>query len=447
MSSARGAEVAQLCFCSFGLPFSFSIVRNSKVASKASCLGKFFSSCSSPSAGTLPLLMQTLLKSGPEKGPADYSLNGVPGPHVDDDRKLNNHIVFVNIRRAREEQNGAVLAESMMQRRVSTFNHQGKRLVLTEMHIVQTRFISGLEDDHDIVLKYRVKRLTNKVKEETDLMMSVPDGAQHGRIDLDARHDDDEYFDCLMQQHFAANGRIVVLTILTDHGRINKEEDKERGVDSAYATATIGEKWVDRFIKRHNELCSKYTRKYDYQRAKCEDPELIKGWFKRFHDTIQKYGILEQDIYNMDETGFQMGVISTAKVICGSETQESHAKAIRPGNREWVTAIVAVNAAGWALPPHIILAAENYQSQWYQAIPKDYRISVSKNGWTNDEIGLEWLQKTFETYTASYTVGRYRLLILDGHSSHATAGFDKFCTEKNIIPLYMPSHSSPCSTA
>jgi hypothetical protein len=35
------------------------------------------------------------------------------------------------------------------------------------------------------------------------------------------------------------------------------------------------------------------------------------------------------------------------------------------------------------------------------------------------------------------TVGRYRLLVLDGHSSHATAEFDKFCTERKIIPLYM----------
>jgi len=34
------------------------------------------------------------------------------------------------------------------------------------------------------------------------------------------------------------------------------------------------------------------------------------------------------------------------------------------------------------------------------------------------------------------------MLILDGHSSHATAEFDRFCTERNIIPLYMPPHSS-----
>ncbi|KAL1979086.1 hypothetical protein VTN96DRAFT_7030 [Rasamsonia emersonii] len=45
------------------------------------------------------------------------------------------------------------------------------------------------------------------------------------------------------------------------------------------------------------------------------------------------------------------------------------------------------------------------ETGFQMAIPKDYQISVSKNGWTNNEIGLKWLQKTFETYTASYTVG------------------------------------------
>ena len=71
--------------------------------------------------------------------------------------------------------------------------------------------------------------------------------------------------------------------------------------------ATISELWVNQFIKHHSELKSKYTCPYDYQCAKCEDPELIKSWFKYIQKTIQKYGILEQDIYNIDKTSFQMG--------------------------------------------------------------------------------------------------------------------------------------------
>jgi DDE superfamily endonuclease len=45
----------------------------------------------------------------------------------------------------------------------------------------------------------------------------------------------------------------------------------------------------------------------------------------------------------------------------------------------------------------------------------------------------------------------YRLLILDGHSSHLTPEFDLFCKEHLIITLCMPPHSShllqPCDVS
>lgn len=54
-------------------------------------------------------------------------------------------------------------------------------------------------------------------------------------------------------------------------------------------------------------------------------------------------------MYNMDETGFQMGVVSTVKVICSLDTRDSHAKSIQLGNRELITIIIAVSASGSAL--------------------------------------------------------------------------------------------------
>jgi hypothetical protein len=38
--------------------------------------------------------------------------------------------------------------------------------------------------------------------------------------------------------------------------------------------------------------------------------------------------------------------------------------------------------------------------------------------------------------------GKYRLLILNGHTSYESAEFDLFCKNHQIIPLYMPSHLS-----
>ena len=40
-------------------------------------------------------------------------------------------------------------------------------------------------------------------------------------------------------------------------------------------TTTVGENWVRRLLDRHPELKTKNSRKYDYQRALCEDPEKL----------------------------------------------------------------------------------------------------------------------------------------------------------------------------
>jgi hypothetical protein len=80
--------------------------------------------------------------------------------------------------------------------------------------------------------------------------------------------------------------------------------------------------------------------------------------------TIAKYGIVDADIYNFDETGFMMGVISTAMVVTSSE-RSGRAKAIQPGNREWVTVIQAVNALGWSLPPFVVVKGVYILLSWY----------------------------------------------------------------------------------
>ena len=41
----------------------------------------------------------------------------------------------------------------------------------------------------------------------------------------------------------------------------------------------VGVNWSSNFVKRQPELRTRYSRKYDYQRAKCEDRKAIKEWF------------------------------------------------------------------------------------------------------------------------------------------------------------------------
>jgi hypothetical protein len=39
-------------------------------------------------------------------------------------------------------------------------------------------------------------------------------------------------------------------------------------------------------------------RRYDYQRALCEVPNVISGWFQLVSDPVAKYGIQQEEFYN-----------------------------------------------------------------------------------------------------------------------------------------------------
>ncbi|KAI8401972.1 hypothetical protein FOFC_17277 [Fusarium oxysporum] len=188
----------------------------------------------------------------------------------------------------------------------------------------------------------------------------------------------------------------------------------------------VSKNWASNYIKRQPELKTRFQRRYDYQRARCEDPIVIRNWFRLVQNTIAKYGTRSDDIYNFDETGFAMGMIGSG-----------------PGNREWVTVIQAINAEGWAVQPFIVFAGQNHLANWYREsnLPGDWVITTTQNGWTDNQTGLGWL-KHFDRCTANRSVGSYRLLILDGHESHQSFNFERYCKQNNIIPLYMPPPSS-----
>jgi len=108
-----------------------------------------------------------------------------------------------------------------------------------------------------------------------------------------------------------------------------------------------------------------------------------------------------------------------------------------------------ISAAGQSLSPLIIYrgkAQAQYLGSYKSLTAKEsnYKFSYSPEGWIDDRLALLWLETIFEPQTA--TVARdTRLLIVDGHGSHITYAFVKFCVEHCILLLSscLPSHSIP----
>ena len=134
----------------------------------------------------------------------------------------------------------------------------------------------------------------------------------------------------------------------------------DRGADP------VGINWPTRFITRVPELKVRYNRKYDYQRALNESPQLIEDWFRLVRNTINKYGIQSEDIYNFDEAGFQTGQIKPRLVITGLERRQTP-KTLQLGQSDWVTTIICINAEGYVLPLYLIFKGKQQYSSWFKA--------------------------------------------------------------------------------
>lgn len=156
--------------------------------------------------------------------------------------------------------------------------------------------------------------------------------------------------------------------------------------------------------------------------------------FTTIQQTVDKNGIQLEDIYNFDERGFAISLISTSKLVTRAEYY-CRRSILQPGNREWVTAIETINSESDLPLPCIIFKGKNCIESWFDSLPQDRRFEVSDNGWTTDEIGLHRLQKLLILCINSRVRGKYRLLILDGHRSHLTPRFDRICAEHAIIPF------------
>jgi hypothetical protein len=108
----------------------------------------------------------------------------------------------------------------------------------------------------------------------------------------------------------------------------------------------------------------------------------------------------------MDEKGFMIGITTRSKRVFSQRQWERKevTAALQDGSREWVTLLATVCADGTALPPGIIYQSDNstLQAPWVAEIDTekhDCFVSSSPSGWTNNELGLAWLEQVFERCT------------------------------------------------
>jgi hypothetical protein len=70
-----------------------------------------------------------------------------------------------------------------------------------------------------------------------------------------------------------------------------------------------------KFFKRYSDFKFVYFRIFEFARKITGDPEIYKYYFEFFHDTVNKYGILIGDIWNIDEKGYEIGTSGNEYIV------------------------------------------------------------------------------------------------------------------------------------
>jgi hypothetical protein len=66
----------------------------------------------------------------------------------------------------------------------------------------------------------------------------------------------------------------------------------------------------------------------------------------------------------MDEAGIALGICTNSMVLGDSRKKRTYVRS--PQNREWVSVVETISAAGRSIRPIIIFKGKNLQTTWFQ---------------------------------------------------------------------------------
>ena len=201
----------------------------------------------------------------------------------------------------------------------------------------------------------------------------------------------------------------------------------------------VGRHWSGRFLERYPELRKAKQKPLELERKLAHDPAVLENWFERFRQLRERFSVQDEDIWNFDETGFQIGVGKSQWIVTTSISKRQYLPS--DNNREYVTSIEAVSAGGIVLEPMLILTGKVHLERFYRDLQGQMLVGLSDTGYSNDELALEYIYH-FDRQSQKSQKGGHRILLCDGYKSHLTREILEFCELKNIHIFALPPHTS-----
>ncbi|CAG9950056.1 unnamed protein product [Clonostachys rosea f. rosea IK726] len=243
----------------------------------------------------------------------------------------------------------------------------------------------------------------------------------------------------------------------------------------------VSYKWLPRFKARHPELTSRVGRFKEVTRIGAElDPDELEAWYTEYENVAKGLQIEPDNLWNFDETPLQIGwARGKVKIASIRKKKSSRQILFQPGNKESLTSIDAISAAGRYIPSFLILSVKALLEDYVFAdVDDDVVRTHTDTGYNNAHRALQWLKHfNYHSFKASdsfkgHTIESWfgyaadinykgweervnkepfcirtiprvtRLLLMDGFAAHEDPEFLWYCDMFDIVPFKLPSHMS-----
>lgn len=200
--------------------------------------------------------------------------------------------------------------------------------------------------------------------------------------------------------------------------------------------------WTARFLQRHPQYVIQKQKPLVTERKNAYKPETFQTHFEDYCNVKVEKGVQDEDTYNFDETGFSVGVGKDQWVITKDDTN-ARLYMEDPNNREYITSVECVGGRRDVISNMLILSEKQHLEKYFEEnnLEDNVYLAVSDSGYSNDEIGVQWLEY-FNKCTWKKRKGAWKMLIMDGASIHINEEFLRVCYSKNILPFRLPPHTT-----
>ena len=216
---------------------------------------------------------------------------------------------------------------------------------------------------------------------------------------------------------------------------------------SQIAGREVPRTWTIKFKRRNGLTRLIRTSNLEELRSKVSSKS-IAHFFEKLDLIISRHSLSPADIWNFDEMGIHPNEVpsKTPVWVIGEHGNRTRIKVPQEGRL--ITVVEAISPEGKATPPFYITEGKVFPESLLpseEILQKEnFFLARTENAFITSPIALDWLRRSFIPYSRRFHDKKenWRLLILDGHSSHMTNEFIDLAYANKVELLYLPAHST-----